>query len=48
VLLTGWGQRLLDEGEVPPNIDRVLSKPPRLQQLRTAIAELVAVGTLMA
>jgi signal transduction histidine kinase/ActR/RegA family two-component response regulator len=41
ILLTGWGQRLLDEGDVPPNIDRVLSKPPRLQQLRAAIAELV-------
>jgi CheY-like chemotaxis protein/anti-sigma regulatory factor (Ser/Thr protein kinase) len=41
VLLTGWGQRLLDEGEVPPNVDRVLSKPPRLQQLRGAISELV-------
>jgi signal transduction histidine kinase/ActR/RegA family two-component response regulator len=41
IMLTGWGQRLLDEGQVPPNIDRVLSKPPRLQQLRAAIAELV-------
>ncbi|HET7809380.1 MAG TPA: ATP-binding protein [Steroidobacteraceae bacterium] len=41
VLLTGWGQRLLDEKEVPPNIDRVLSKPPRLHQLRTALLELV-------
>ncbi|HEX6638316.1 MAG TPA: ATP-binding protein [Steroidobacteraceae bacterium] len=41
VLLTGWGQRLIDEGDVPRNIDRVLSKPPRLPQLRTAIAELV-------
>ena len=41
VMLTGWGQRLLDEGEIPPNIDRVLSKPPRLQLLRVAIAELV-------
>jgi signal transduction histidine kinase/ActR/RegA family two-component response regulator len=40
ILLTGWGQRLIDEGDVPPNVDRVLSKPPRLQQLRTAIAEL--------
>ena len=41
IMLTGWGQRLLDEGEIPPNIDRVLSKPPRLQLLRVAIAELV-------
>jgi signal transduction histidine kinase/CheY-like chemotaxis protein len=41
ILLTGWGQRLLDEGEVPDNIDQVLSKPPRLSQLRAAIAQLV-------
>ena len=39
VLLTGWGQRLLDEKEVPPNIDRVLSKPPRLHQLRATLLE---------
>jgi CheY-like chemotaxis protein len=44
ILLTGWGQRMLDEGEVPPNIDRVLSKPPRVQLLRAAIAELVPEG----
>jgi signal transduction histidine kinase len=41
IMLTGWGQRLIDEGEVPPNVDRVLSKPPRLPLLRAAIAELV-------
>jgi hypothetical protein len=41
LLLTGWGQRLIDEGDVPPNVDRVLSKPPRLPQLRAAIADLV-------
>jgi signal transduction histidine kinase/CheY-like chemotaxis protein len=42
ILLTGWGQRLIDEGDVPPNIDRVLSKPPRMQQIRQAIAALVS------
>ncbi|HUQ10628.1 MAG TPA: ATP-binding protein [Steroidobacteraceae bacterium] len=42
VLLTGWGQRLIDENDVPANIDRVLSKPPRLPQLRAAISDLVA------
>ncbi len=41
ILLTGWGQRLLDEKNIPDNIDRVLSKPPRLAQLRAALAELV-------
>ena len=41
VLLTGWGQRLLDEKNVPANVDRVLSKPPRLNQLRAALLELI-------
>jgi signal transduction histidine kinase len=40
ILLTGWGQRLLDENDIPPNIDRVLSKPPRLTLLRAALLDL--------
>ena len=40
VLLTGWGQRLTAENEVPPHVDRVLNKPPRLKELRAALAEL--------
>jgi signal transduction histidine kinase/ActR/RegA family two-component response regulator/PAS domain-containing protein len=42
ILLTGWGERLLAEGEVQPNIDRILSKPPRLREVRKALAELLA------
>jgi CheY-like chemotaxis protein len=42
VLLTGWGQRMLAEGDIPSHVDRVLSKPPRLQEVRIAIRELVA------
>lgn len=41
ILLTGWGQRLVAEGEVPPNVDRVLNKPPKLKELRAALADLV-------
>jgi PAS domain S-box-containing protein len=40
ILLTGWGQRLSIEGDVPPHVDRMLSKPPKLAQLRTTLAEL--------
>ena len=40
VLLTGWGHRLQEERELPQHIDRVLSKPPKLAELRTALAEL--------
>ena len=41
ILVTGWGQRLITNGEVPPDVDGVLSKPPKLRQLRTMLAELV-------
>jgi PAS domain S-box-containing protein len=40
VLLTGWGQRLMDDGDVPPHVDRVLNKPPKLSDLRPVLAEL--------
>jgi CheY-like chemotaxis protein len=40
IMLTGWGQRLAAEGSVPPHVDRVLSKPPKLRDLRTALMEL--------
>jgi signal transduction histidine kinase/ActR/RegA family two-component response regulator len=40
ILLTGWGQRLHGEGKLPEHVDRVLGKPPRLSELRAALAEL--------
>ena len=40
ILLTGWGQRLISANEVPAHVDKVLAKPPRLNDLRTALAEL--------
>jgi CheY-like chemotaxis protein len=42
ILLTGWGERLLADGDTPPYVDRVLSKPPRLRELRQALAELTS------
>ena len=38
ILLTGWGHRLVAEGEVPEHVDEVLSKPPKLLHLREALA----------
>lgn len=38
LLLTGWGRRLVEEGEVPPCVDRVITKPARLHELRDALA----------
>ena len=37
ILLTGWGQRLTAEGDIPPHVDRVVNKPPRLEDLREAL-----------
>jgi signal transduction histidine kinase/ActR/RegA family two-component response regulator len=41
ILLTGWGQRLMDDGETPAHVDRVLNKPPKLVELRAALASLI-------
>jgi PAS domain S-box-containing protein len=38
LMLTGWGQRLVGEGDIPPHVDHVLSKPPKLHALREALA----------
>ena len=38
LMLTGWGQRLIAEGDIPPHVDRVLSKPPKLREVRDALA----------
>jgi len=40
ILLTGWGQGLLADEDIPPHIDLVLSKPPKLRELRAALARL--------
>jgi CheY-like chemotaxis protein len=44
ILLTGWGQQPLAENEVPAHVDRILSKPPRLRELRAVLAELTSVA----
>ncbi|MEP6667858.1 MAG: CHASE domain-containing protein [Chthoniobacter sp.] len=38
ILHTGWGERLVAEGQVSPHVDYVLSKPPKLHELRAALA----------
>ncbi len=42
VMLTGWGRRLLAGNDVPEHVDRVLSKPPKLFELRAVLADLAA------
>jgi CheY-like chemotaxis protein len=41
ILLTGWGHRIVAEDDIPKHVDRVLSKPPNLAQLRLTLATLV-------
>lgn len=38
VMLTGWGRRMSEDGERPPHVDHLLSKPPRLADLRAVLA----------
>jgi len=40
IMLTGWGQRFVTPSEMPAHVDKVLSKPPRLGDLRNALMEL--------
>jgi signal transduction histidine kinase/ActR/RegA family two-component response regulator len=41
IMLTGWGHRLIATDDRPEHVDRVLSKPPKMSELRAALAELV-------
>jgi DNA-binding response OmpR family regulator len=41
IMLTGWGQRMADQAEVPAHVDRVLSKPPKLRELNATLVQCV-------
>jgi PAS domain S-box-containing protein len=45
LLLTGWGLRLMAQGDLPADVDQVISKPPKLSELRTALARALAPRT---
>jgi signal transduction histidine kinase/ActR/RegA family two-component response regulator/HAMP domain-containing protein len=38
IMLTGWGQRMIADDEIPRNVDLMLGKPARLGELREALA----------
>jgi CheY-like chemotaxis protein len=46
ILFTGWGYRMRAEGDLPQHVERVLSKPPKLHELRAALAEFTGGQTL--
>jgi CheY-like chemotaxis protein/anti-sigma regulatory factor (Ser/Thr protein kinase) len=37
ILLTGWGQGLINADDTPPHVDQVLSKPPKLREIREVL-----------
>ncbi|MEO8061327.1 MAG: ATP-binding protein [Pseudomonadota bacterium] len=39
IMLTGWGQRLVATGDIPEQVSAVLSKPPKMVELRQCLAE---------
>jgi signal transduction histidine kinase/ActR/RegA family two-component response regulator len=41
VMLTGWGAFLKNDGDVPTEVDGVLSKPPRLREIRAMLRRVV-------
>jgi CheY-like chemotaxis protein len=45
VLLTGWGQRLVAEGDIPPHVDHVLNKPAKMRELRDVLVRLQRPGS---
>jgi CheY-like chemotaxis protein/anti-sigma regulatory factor (Ser/Thr protein kinase) len=40
IMLTGWGHRLITTDDKPEHVDRVLSKPPKMADLRATLADL--------
>jgi PAS domain S-box-containing protein len=45
IMLTGWGQRMVADNDVPAGVSRILNKPPRLNELRAALLECCAAGS---
>ena len=42
ILLTGWGQRLQSDNDIPDGVDHVLCKPPKLKELRAVLGDVAA------
>ncbi len=44
VMLTGWGRRMTEDGDMPEGVDHLLGKPPAMHQLRVVLARCAAAG----
>lgn len=39
IMMTGWGKMIKDEGEKAPEVDAIVSKPPRIHELNRLLLE---------
>ncbi|MEO6319176.1 MAG: response regulator, partial [Polaromonas sp.] len=46
LMLTGWGRRMNEDGELPPHVDQLISKPPRIAELQHALTLLDKTGSM--
>lgn len=44
LMLTGWGSFMKEEGDIPVHVDGIISKPPRVDDLRFALQEIRRTG----
>ena len=42
IMMTGWGTMMKEDGETAPEVDAVVGKPPRIQELNNLILQLTA------
>jgi CheY-like chemotaxis protein len=42
IMLTGWGTMMKEDGETVPEVDAVVSKPPRMQDLNNLLLKVTA------
>jgi DNA-binding NtrC family response regulator len=45
ILMTGWGTTLGDDGATTPEVDAVVGKPPRMQELNDLVLRMAAPAT---
>jgi len=46
IMLTGWGAFMKEDGALPAQVDGVLSKPPRLRELRETLLRVTSDGAV--
>ena len=44
IMMTGWGTTMKEDGETTPEVDAVIGKPPRMQELNDLLLRVTASG----